>query len=30
MARQAVRKGQVSADELALVRGKAAALLGIR
>lgn len=30
VARQAVRKGQVSADELALVRGKAAALLGMR
>jgi mRNA interferase MazF len=30
MARQAVRKGQVSAEELAEVRGKAAALLGIR
>jgi mRNA interferase MazF len=27
---QAVRKGQVSADELAQVRGKAATLLGIR
>jgi len=30
MARQAVRKGQVSAEELAEVRSKAAALLGIR
>ncbi len=28
--RQAVRKGQVSADELAQVRAKAATLLGIR